>query len=85
VIGFVSQFFLIDLGCPQRDQHARPPFLCADDGRVGAQRYLPRAKAHGWNPILHDNSRSPGEGVLADRRYGPRAATRTGSGEFSIS
>ena len=26
--------------------------------------------------VLHDNSRSPGERALADRRYGPRAATR---------
>jgi hypothetical protein len=39
------------------------PSSCAD-GRVGAQQYLPRAKAHGWIPpgsVLHDTSHSPGE------------------------
>jgi hypothetical protein len=46
--------------------------------QVGAQRSLPRAKAHGWNPIpprgiLHENAHSPGERALADRRYGAKS------------
>jgi hypothetical protein len=88
VIGFVSQFFSSISGAFSSTSTLGHPSSCADDGRVGAQRSLPRAKAHGRIPpggVLHDNSHSPGERVLADRRYGPRAATRTGSGEFSIS
>jgi hypothetical protein len=49
VIGFVSQFFFIDIGRPQLDEHSRHS-SCADDGAVGAQRSLPRVKAHGWIP-----------------------------------
>jgi hypothetical protein len=48
VIGFVSQFFF-DIGRPQLDEHSRHS-SCADDGAVGAQRSLPRIKAHGWIP-----------------------------------
>jgi hypothetical protein len=49
VIGFVSQFFFIDIGCPQLDEHSRHS-SCAAADRVGAQRSLPRVKAHGWMP-----------------------------------
>jgi hypothetical protein len=73
--------FFIDFGRPQLDKHSRPPILVRRRWQVGARRSPPRAKAHGRIPprgVLHDNSHSPGERVLADRRHGPRAATRTG-------
>jgi hypothetical protein len=89
VIGFVSQFFFIDLGHPRRDEHARPPFLVRGR-RQGWRAAIAASRQSARNPIpprgvLQDNSYSPGERVLADRRYGPRAATRTGSCEVSIS
>jgi len=82
--------FFIDTGRPRRDEHARPP--CFVRGRRQGWRAAPAASRQSArrNPIpprgvLQDNSHSPGARVLADRRYGPRAATRTGSCEVSIS
>jgi hypothetical protein len=81
VIGFVSQFFSSTSGALSSTSTLGRQSSCADDGRVGARRSPPRAKAHGRIPprgVRHDNAHSPGERVLADRRHGPRAATRTG-------
>ena len=63
VIGFVSQFFSSTSGALGSTSTLGRPSSCAD-GRVGAQHYLPRGKAHGWIPpgsVLHDSSHSPGE------------------------
>jgi hypothetical protein len=83
VIGFVSQFFH-----RRRAPSARRALSAAIPRAQKTARLARRARAHGRIPpggVLHDDSHSPGEGALADRRYGPRAATRTGRGEFSIS
>jgi hypothetical protein len=50
VIGFVSQFFSSTSGALSSTSTLGRHSSCAADGRVGAQRQLPRAKAHGWIP-----------------------------------
>jgi hypothetical protein len=90
VIGFVSQFFSSTWGFPQLDEPSRPPFLVRGRRQgwraaMAASRQSARRNPIPPRSVLHDDSHSPDERVLADRRYGRRAATRTGSGEFSIS
>jgi hypothetical protein len=50
VIGFVSQFFSSTSGALSSTSTLGRHSSCADDGRVGTQRSLPRAKAHGRIP-----------------------------------
>jgi hypothetical protein len=47
VIGFVSQFFSSTSSALSSTSTLGRPSSCADDGRDGAQRQPPRAKAHG--------------------------------------
>jgi hypothetical protein len=84
VIGFVSQFFFIDPGSLSSSTlllRRRQGWRAA----IGASRQSARLAPIPPRGVRHDNSHSPGEGVLADRRDGPRAATPTGSGEFNSS
>jgi hypothetical protein len=67
VIGFVSQFFFIDIGSLSSSTLAVPRAQTA-----GLAATTTRAKAHGWMPprgVRHDDSDSPGEGVFVDRRH----------------
>jgi hypothetical protein len=81
VIGFVSQFFSSPSGPSARPARSvaipRAPTMA---GLARSDRSLApeRTESHPPRGVLHDNSHSPGERVLADRRYGPGAATRTG-------
>jgi hypothetical protein len=84
VIGFVSQFFSSPSGALGSTSRLGRQSSCADDGRVGARRSPPRAKAHGRIPprgVLHDNSHSPGErpwltgATGQERQPAPGAAT----------
>jgi hypothetical protein len=90
VIGFVSQFFSSTSGPLSSTGTLGRPSSCADDGRVGAQRWLPRAKAHGWLPS-HLAISGMTIGVLRAKEpwltgaTGQDQATRSRSGQFSIS